>query len=130
MSVQIQIDLQGGELLEGGIRRYRPGESVEGNVTIFPDRDLKSRRVVVKLRWHTEGRGDRDAEDVAVQELHQGPLPAHLPFSSSFVFTAPQEPWSYRGTYVNIVWEVVVEVDLALRRNPKKSQVFVLDPDR
>ena len=56
-------------------------------------------------------------------------LRAGTPVHYSFRFTLPNGPWSYAGHYVNIIWEVDVSIDLALARDLRDQQPFVLAPD-
>lgn len=123
-----QIEIREGEQ-EGELVRFRPGERLQGSVRITPDEDLQARHVFARLRWHTEGRGDRDEAVIAEEDLYQGMLRAGTPVHYSFRFTLPNGPWSYAGHYVNIVWEVDVSIDLALARDLRDQQPFVLAPD-
>ena len=81
------------------------------------------------LRWHTEGRGDRDRAVIEDLDLFQGILRAGSPIFYSFHFKLPEHPWSYAGHYVNIVWEIETSIDLALARDPQATHPFVLAPD-
>ena len=123
-----EIEIRGGEL-EGELMRFRPGDTLQGSVRITPDEDLKARHVYARLQWHTEGRGDRDRDVIEDLDLFQGILRAGSPIYYSFHFKLPEHPWSYAGHYVNIVWEIVTSIDLALARDPQATHPFVLAPD-
>ena len=127
-SAKFEIDIRGGEV-HGSLVRFRPGETLQGSVRITPIGDLQTRHVCVRLKWHTEGRGDRDQAVIAEQDMFQGLLRDGTPTYYSFHFRLPDQPWSYAGHYVNIIWEIEVSVDLALARDPRAQRVFVLAPD-
>ncbi len=50
------------------------------------------------------------------------------PVESEFRFQLPEQPWSYSGHYINIVWEIFVYVDVPLAGDPKFRQPFVVRP--
>ena len=62
--------------------------------------------------------------------MFQGTLRAGFPSMHDFHFDLPREPWSYAGHYVNIVWEIFVDVDVPWARNPRHSQPLVMVPRR
>ena len=67
----IQVSLRGGEDL-GGMMRFDPGGRLEGVAQVLPDGNIRAKKVIVQLAWHTEGRGSR-AEGTAGQvEIAQG----------------------------------------------------------
>ena len=59
----ITLMLRGG-VDELGVIRYRPGQSIQGTITIITDDDVKCNHLYVRLVWHTEGRGTRYQEKV------------------------------------------------------------------
>ncbi|TFH37816.1 MAG: hypothetical protein E4G99_01440 [Anaerolineales bacterium] len=123
-----QIDIRGGEA-HGELMRFRPGETLQGSIVVTPTNDLEARHVNIRLLWYTEGRGDRDRAIITEQDVFQGKLAAGVPAYYSFHFALPQQPWSYAGHYVNIVWVVEAMIDLALAIDPRGQQPFVLAPD-
>ena len=126
-SADIEVTLHGGQTA-GMVKRYAPGEVLRGEVLVVPDGDLNSRKLLARLQWRTEGRGDPDRGVVEELILFQGKMKAGMPYQYSFQFTLPNEPWSYAGHYINIVWEVAVVIDIPLGRDPKGSQPFILSP--
>lgn len=126
--VIFQFEIGGGEM-EEDLSRFRPGEVLQGSVRIIPETELNARHVYVRLMWHTEGRGDRDEGVISEQDFHQGIMQAGTPIYHSFHFRLPDQPWSYTGHYVNIVWEVEASIDLPLTRDPRDQKVFILAPD-
>ena len=123
----IQILLTGGRVINNW-PCYEPHGELSGSVIITPGNDLNCQHVLARLKWHTEGRGDRAEKVVAEQDLFQGHLSAGQPQHFDFHFALPGEPWSYAGHYLSIVWEVEVEIDLPLAFNPKRLERFVLAP--
>jgi hypothetical protein len=108
---------------------FRPGDFIQGSVQVTSSEDLNCRHLFARLRWLTEGRGDTDRGLAGEEDLFQGELRAGVPFYQRFHFTAPGEPWSYSGHYVNIVWEVEVSIDLPMARDPRSSARFILAPE-
>ena len=127
-SATFKFEIHGGEAA-GELMRFRPGEILQGSVQITPAADLDARHVYIRLKWHTEGRGDRDEAVLAEQDMFQGMLKAGTPVFYSFHFKLPSEPWSFAGHYVNIIWVIEASVDLALARDLRDQKSFVLAPD-
>ncbi len=125
--VDIELTLQGGEVGDGG-RRYEPGSTVQGWARLTPVGTVDCRRVVVRLEWHTEGRGDRDQGCADEVELASGPLSG--PLVQSFTLTVPQMPWTYAGDYINIIWRVLVVVDIRLAFDIRAEAPIVAAPRR
>jgi len=72
-AVDIELTLQGGEVDDGG-RRYDPGSTVQGWARLTTYGTVDCRRVVVRLEWHTKGRGDSDKKCADEVELARGTL--------------------------------------------------------
>lgn len=126
-SVDITITLQGGQDM-GGYVAFMPGDLLQGTVTLYPDSDVNCRHVYVHIGWHTEGRGTLYSQKLNTQDLFQGDLLAGRPMSLAFGFQLPQEPWSYDGHYVSIVWDVTVQLDVPWKKDLQQRQVFVVRP--
>ena len=124
---EIQVELGGGTP-EDGLQRYEPGAEIWGLLQVAVDSEVKCNHLRVHLQWHTEGRGDRDEGRIAEDDVFQGVLTPGPPFTREFRFLLPLEPWSYAGHYVNIVWEIAVDVDVPWSKNPRHSQPFVVRP--
>ena len=126
--VAVQVSFMPSEM-QGSVPVFRPGEIIQGSIQVTPQADLNCRHFFARLRWHTEGRGDRDDGTAAEQDLYSGQLRGGVPFYQRFQFTAPDSPWSYSGHYVNIVWAVEASVDLPLAIDPRGEARFILAPD-
>jgi hypothetical protein len=125
--IDIELTLQGGQVDDGG-RRYEPGSTIQGRARLTSDGTVECSRVVVRLEWHTEGRGDRDQRCADEVELASGILPERL--DQSFTLTVPQVPWSYDGNYINIIWQVRVVVDIPLAFDSRAEAPIVVAPRR
>jgi hypothetical protein len=125
--IDVELTLQGGQA-EGHRRRYDPGSTVQGWVRLTPNGTVDSNRVVARLEWHTEGRGDRNEGCVQEVGLASGPLSGML--VQSFALTVPDAPWSYAGHYVNIVWRVLIVVDIRFGRDIRHDEPIVVAPQR
>ncbi len=125
MTPKIEITIRDGNEV-GGVRKFKPGDVIRGSIQITPDSDLKCKHIYIRARWHTEGRGDKDEGIGAEQDLFQGKLRTGVPAYYSYHLKLPQEPWSYAGRYVNIIWEVEASIDLALARDPKIAERIIM----
>ncbi|MEJ2746355.1 MAG: hypothetical protein P8183_00310 [Anaerolineae bacterium] len=125
----IQIGIQNATE-EFGALRFRPAEYVQGSVTVIPDSEVKCKHVYVRLEWHTEGRGTQFRQKVEELDVFSGTLQTGMPRSFEFSFQLPEEPWSYEGHYISIVWAIVVQLDVPWGRDVKQEEVFLLTPDR
>ena len=124
-TIEIMVEGSGmGEIAQ----RFTPAALVQGSVQITPEQDLNCRHVFARLQWRTEGRGDEDKEIAAEQDLFQGVLPGGVPRHHSFHLRLPDQPWSYAGQLVRIVWEVEVSIDVAFARDPRASFQIVMRP--
>ena len=124
--VDIRIELEGGTPEHGWIR-YTPGETVHGTLRVTPQEPMECRHVWVRLEWMTEGRGTRDTGKAAELDAYQGPIPADG-LIQKFALTLPEQPHSYRGRLVSIVWGVVAELDVSWMKKPRALQSFVVAP--
>jgi hypothetical protein len=125
----IQFTLDGGEN-QGGLMRFDPRSRLSGSVTVTPAKDIRAKQVYTRLQWHTEGRGDRDEGVVAAVEFPNAQLRANMPMVGRFTFDLPDAPWSFAGHYINIVWEVMLVVDIPMASDLRASQPFILAPKR
>ena len=125
--ITFNISLHEG-ISEGNYRRYEPGSPISGTVQVIPNEDVNGRSTSVRLRWHTQGRGDLNSSTISEMEIARGPLFKGRPIEKEFNFQLPLEPWSYTGHYINIVWEIMVYVDVSLAVDPKHIQPFIMRP--
>jgi hypothetical protein len=123
--VNIEITLHGGEV-EGPPHAYAPGSTVRGWVRLTPDGTIDTNRVVVRLQWHTEGRGDRNVGRAGEVEVATGPVSMEL--VQPFTLTVPHEPWSYAGHFINIIWAVLVVADVRHGRDIRHEERIVVAP--
>jgi hypothetical protein len=128
-SADIRISISGGDVISGNLMRFEPGNTIQCSVNLTPQENIKCNKVVARVMWHTEGRGDRD-EGVAVEIpiAPQGTLEANRLIQQQFNVVLPKQPWSYAGYYVNIVWELKVSIDIPFASDINASQPFVLAP--
>ncbi len=122
-----QISFRGGEPI-GGTVRFDPGSRLEGLAQVMPAENIRAKRVIVRVGWHTEGRGDQNSATIGELQIAQGNLSANTPVAQAFSLDLPREPWSYAGHYINIVWDVRVIVDVPLGTDLQAIQPFVVAP--
>ncbi|MCB9418259.1 MAG: hypothetical protein H6667_00525 [Ardenticatenaceae bacterium] len=123
----IQICLRSGTESYGA-SRFRPGEFVQGSVVVVPDSDVKCNHLYIRLEWYTEGRGTQFRQKIDEKDVFQGTLNTNMPRSFEFDFQLPEEPWSYEGHYISIVWGITVQLDVPWGRDVKEEAQFVLRP--
>jgi hypothetical protein len=125
-AVKLEIELDPGPWDDPEWADYRAvGGTVSGRVKTITDDPISCRRLVVSVGWHTEGRGDKDQEAVGEETVFEGELQPDQP-SFPFSFPLPAGPVSYAGHYINIVWQVSANLDLAWKRDPHTEQTFFL----
>ena len=107
---------------------YKPGETLEATVEIRPEKDINCRDVRVSVGWYTDGKGDRDSQDVYTEPMGITTLTPGRAEQFDLVFQLPRSPHSYRGQLINVVWHVEVTIDIALMPDIQESRVFVLKP--
>ena len=129
MAPSIQLSIINGEDV-GGVRRFNPGDLVQGSVQVIPDSDIQCEHIYVRARWYTQGRGDEDEGIGAEQDVYQGELREGVPSYYRFHLKLPQEPWSFAGRYVNILWEIEITIDIPWARDPKTSELIIMADSR
>jgi hypothetical protein len=125
--VTFDVSLREG-VQEGEFMRFEPGAPISGVVHLIANEDIKSRGASFRLQWRTEGRGDLNSESLGQTEMWQGNLQKGRPIQKEFHFQLPQQPWSYSGHYISIVWEVFVYVDMPMAGDLKFARRFVVRP--
>ena len=124
----IQLSISGGEMA-GQTLRFEPGSALQARVQITPQEQVKHRAIRVAVEWHTEGYGNKDHEDALVTFLaHDGVLQPGTPVYQQVSFTLPDQPWSYAGNLINIVWQVKATIDIAMGKDIEAAQTFILAP--
>lgn len=108
----------------------RPNTTLTGNIILQPERDIRARRVVVQLRWRTEGRGTAASQNVAEKIVHNGDIAGYMAKAWPFALAVPVSPWSYTGHLIAVVWEVVVTVNIPLRRDWVVTEPIRVEPIR
>lgn len=127
--VDIELTLQGGEA-SGARRHYEPGSAVRGWIRLTPRDDVNCDRVLTRLEWHTEGRGDLDRHCAAEIVLAGGNLAANTSAIRDFTISVPKAPWSYAGHYINIIWEVIVVVCIPFALDVIRKEQVIVAPKR
>lgn len=101
--------------LEDGRTTYRPGEEVRGWVLWDLEAGTGSdagapppESAQVRLVWLTRGRGDRDSDVVATQEL---PAPASADRRELRLRVPADGPYSFSGTLISLIWAVEVVIE-------------------
>jgi hypothetical protein len=113
MATQVRLSLTSGEL-DGDVRRFAPGDTITGSGEVIYESNLRCNHLYVCLRWHTEGRGERDEATPVRVDIYQGDLQAGLPINFNFSLQAPDGPWTFTGHYFSVAWTIQVHLDMAM----------------
>ncbi|NOX99711.1 MAG: hypothetical protein GXP30_08295 [Verrucomicrobia bacterium] len=101
---------------------YTPGETLRGEVAWKVDLMKNSNGGEVRLFYYTSGKGDRDVEMI---ETHSVDIISESG-SRKFEFHLPQEPYSFSGKLVSLIWAVEFQV---LESDETERLEFVLSPN-
>jgi hypothetical protein len=90
---------------DDGRTAYLPGEALSG--TVSWRLDAAADGVEVRLFWYTRGKGTTDVQVVKAQHFDS----AGMSGQRSFRFVLPEEPYSFSGKLISLVWalEAVVQ---------------------
>lgn len=116
--------------LEDKHRAYRPGETVRGTVTVFPEADVEFQKLTLSHFWETHGRGNRDAGGHESEVLAHGRWRSGRTYRYPFSFRAPGGPPTYDGRMVNVRHCVKATAALPWAKDPKGETTFVLLPPK
>jgi hypothetical protein len=91
--------------LDEGRTEFVPGETIAGAVSWALDAPASG--VEVRLFWYTRGKGTTDVQVVKAQHFDA----AGADGKRSFRFVLPEEPYSFSGKLISLVWalEAVVQ---------------------
>lgn len=85
-----------------------PGEIVSGQASWQVDR---AKSVQIRLFWYTSGKGTRDVDVVDSIDITD-PQPAGR---SDYRFQLPEEPYSFSGKLISLIWAVEVVIEPGAR---------------
>ena len=90
---------------DGGRDAFAPGEAIAGTVAWRTDAPADA--VEVRLFWYTRGKGTTDVQVVKAQHFDSPGTTGRR----TFRFMLPEEPYSFSGKLVSLVWalEAVVQ---------------------
>ncbi len=108
-------------------RTYKPGSRVEGDVVVTVDERVSCKGLRIELGWQTHGIGNTDRRVLDQVMLEPQQWSAGQAYSYPFSFTAPSQPLTYHGHFLNVDHFVAARVDLAWKIDPKVSEDYVLD---
>lgn len=111
-----------------GLPSFAPGDTVSGYATITTTETITYKRLIVRVKWRTEGRGDTDESVWTTIDESEGTLTPGIIKNIPFSAVLPSEPWSFSGRYIAIVWGIEVEADVAWKVNPRHFAPFILAP--
>ncbi len=114
--------------VSSGLQTFAPGDTLNGYIAINPGETVTYKKLIVRVKWRTEGRGDTDEGVWTTTEEPEGTLTPGNVKTVPFSAVLPGEPWSYSGRWISIVWGIEVEADVAWKVNPRHFAPFILAP--
>jgi hypothetical protein len=107
---------------------FRPGEDICGSAEW--SLDLPPKSVAAHLCWFTRGKGTVDMEVVAEKPFEH----ATATGQGTFSFRAPDQPYSFSGQLISLIWAVELVVDpgehcerLELTIGPDATEIVLTD---
>ncbi len=113
---------------DSGVQHYQPYEDLVALIQVRPEREINCRDVWVYVGWHTEGKGDRNSAAVYSESLGVLGISPDEPLTYELHYQLPNDPWSYEGELLRIVWTVHVKVEINLLPDINHHEPFVLRP--
>jgi sporulation-control protein spo0M len=117
-------------ILDKSDETYSAKEEVRGRVKVTVNQDVRADDVEVSLRWETSGKGNRARETGVSTSLGSFEWRAGQTQELPFKLRLPQGPPSYSGTYINLDWKVLAQVDIPWAIDPKAECEFIMKPTR
>ncbi|TNE87154.1 MAG: hypothetical protein EP330_19490 [Deltaproteobacteria bacterium] len=111
------------EMMDPGAPR-RPGDQVQGFVTVDVDKSVNCRGLHIVLRCMTRGRGNTWRQDVVDQVVYEGEWKPGDNLVYPFEFDVPNGPVTYHGKLLNVVWQVYTYVDIPWGFDPESEYEF------
>ena len=106
--------------LDGGQTAFTPGEAIHGRASWVLDEPAEA--LEIRLFWYTQGKGDRDIGGLKTIEIEA----AGTRGSRDFEFLAPQQPYSFSGTLISLIWAVEL---VAMPGGDAARREIVVAPD-
>ena len=100
--------------------RFLPGEKL--TVTALWALPEKPESVEVRLFWYTQGKGTQDVGVVKAEPI----APVDAAGERTLTFQLPQQPWSFSGRLVSLLWAVELVVE---PKGRAARAEFTLAPD-
>lgn len=125
--VDIDIQIDGGRSSHD-VLQFAPNDTIKGTVSIYPNSNVRCRNLLIQLEWHTEGRGTRYTAVIQENNVWQEDLQEGMPHSFNFNFSLPNEPWSFSGRYVSVVWGITVKIDVPMAKDINQTENFLVVP--
>ena len=90
---------------DGDRTAYDPGETISG--TVSWRLGAPAQGVEVRLFWYTRGKGTTDVQVAKAQHFDSAGASGNRPFR----FVLPEEPYSFSGKLISLIWalEAVVQ---------------------
>ena len=98
--------------LDGDRDVYLPGEPISGTVTW--ELETPAEGVELRLFWYTRGKGTTDVQVVKALHFDSSGTSGSRPFR----FVLPEEPYSFSGKLISLIWalEAIVQPDNRVER--------------
>lgn len=116
--------------LEDDDATYSTGDTVQGTVSVSTGSSpVEEAELVIALEWFTHGFGNRAEETVAERTIPVENWDAESEHVYEFSLEAPPGPYTYRGRYVNVDWQIRAAADIPWEFDPEATRELTLEPE-
>lgn len=107
---------------------YRADESITGRLDVRADDDTEFNELRVVPTWRAHGRAGTDTGRIPGKRIEGEALSAGETREYAFEIEPSPGPYSYRGHYINIDWQLQAEADVDWAFDPSEEVDFRLEP--
>lgn len=110
-------------------KKFLPGETVAGTLTVDVTDDCTCNALTVKRLWKTHGKGTQNEGGEQLQVFAEDERwSSGEVFEYEFSFDVPPGPYTYRGDLINVDWYIRAEADIAWGLDSDVEQDFLVVP--
>jgi hypothetical protein len=109
-------------------KTFKSHETLTGKVIVEVSDDVACDGLTVSVGWKTHGRGNVANQIVRTDTLYAGDWKGGETYEYPFELELPDGPFTYRGVYLNIDWELTANADIPWAFDPSDKVEFVLKP--
>lgn len=89
-----------------GENPVEPSETITGKVHVETRENVQCHGLILRLEWHTHGRGNPTEQCIESLSFNEGMWTAGEHYSYDFELSLPPGPYTYHGKYLNVSWRL------------------------